>query len=86
MITNGTTGETVACKVVRCDTFWKRGRGLMFRRRRAIGVLLAALLVGQIGLGISNVLFSLPLGLAVAHNLGAALLLATLAAANFRRY
>lgn len=36
MITNGTTGETVARKVVRCDTFWKRGRGLMFRRRRAI--------------------------------------------------
>ena len=59
---------------------------VLIRRRRAIGVLLAALLVGQIGLGISNVLFSLPLGLAVAHNLGAALLLATLAAANFRRY
>lgn len=32
MITNLTTGETVAERVVRCDSFWKRGRGLMFRR------------------------------------------------------
>jgi len=29
---NLTTGETIAGRVVRCDTFWKRGRGLMFRR------------------------------------------------------
>ena len=32
---NLTTGETVADRVVRCDTFWKRGRGLMFRRTLA---------------------------------------------------
>jgi uncharacterized membrane protein (UPF0127 family) len=32
MIRNGTTGETVARRVVRCDSFWKRMRGLMFRR------------------------------------------------------
>jgi uncharacterized membrane protein (UPF0127 family) len=32
MIQNLTTGETLARHVVRCDTFWKRGRGLMFRR------------------------------------------------------
>lgn len=32
MLRNLTTGETVAQQVVRCDTFWKRGRGLMFRR------------------------------------------------------
>ena len=32
MITNRSTGERVAGRVVRCDTFWKRGRGLMFRR------------------------------------------------------
>jgi len=31
MLRNLTTGETVADRVVRCDTFWKRGRGLMFR-------------------------------------------------------
>jgi uncharacterized membrane protein (UPF0127 family) len=32
MVRNLTTGETIAQQVVRCDTFWKRGRGLMFRR------------------------------------------------------
>lgn len=31
MITNRSTGAQVAGRVVRCDTFWKRGRGLMFR-------------------------------------------------------
>ena len=31
MLRNLTTGETLAYNVVRCDTFWKRGRGLMFR-------------------------------------------------------
>ena len=32
MIQNLTTGETLARVLVRCDTFLKRGRGLMFRR------------------------------------------------------
>jgi uncharacterized membrane protein (UPF0127 family) len=32
MLMNRTTGRTLAQAVVRCDTFWKRGRGLMFRR------------------------------------------------------
>lgn len=32
MLRNLTTGQTLARHVVRCDTFWKRGRGLMFRR------------------------------------------------------
>jgi len=31
-MTNLTRGEIVAQQVVRCDTFWKRGRGLMFHR------------------------------------------------------
>jgi uncharacterized protein len=35
MIRDLTTGETVATRLVRCDTFWKRGRGLMFRRKLA---------------------------------------------------
>jgi cytochrome c oxidase assembly protein subunit 15 len=52
---------------------------LLLKRRQAIGLLLAVLLVLQVGLGIANVLLSLPLPLAVAHNLGAALLLAALA-------
>ena len=36
MITNLTTGEAIARRIVRCDTFWKRGRGLMLRSRRAL--------------------------------------------------
>jgi uncharacterized membrane protein (UPF0127 family) len=36
MLINLTTGETVAQDIVRCDTFWKRGRGLMFRRKAAV--------------------------------------------------
>ncbi len=59
---------------------------LLLKRRQAIGWLVAALLGVQIGLGIANVLLSLPLPVAVAHNLGAALLLASLVVANFRRY
>ena len=31
MLRNLTTGETIASRVVRCDTFWTRARGLMFR-------------------------------------------------------
>ncbi len=42
---------------------------------RKLGLVVAGLLVTQIALGISNVLFSLPLLTAVAHNLVAALLL-----------
>ncbi len=47
------------------------------------GMLLAALAL-QVTLGISNVLFSLPLPVAVAHNAGAALLLAGMVMLNFR--
>lgn len=46
--------------------------------------LIGALLVLQVGLGIANIEFSLPLPVAVAHNAGAALLLAGLVALNFR--
>jgi cytochrome c oxidase assembly protein subunit 15 len=42
---------------------------------RSWGTTLLVLLVAQIALGISNVLFALPLPIAVAHNAGAALLL-----------
>jgi len=44
--------------------------------------LLLGLLLAQIGLGISNVVFSLPLLVAVAHNAGAAMLLVTLVVIN----
>jgi cytochrome c oxidase assembly protein subunit 15 len=59
---------------------------LLLKYRNPLGVLLAAMLILQVGLGIANVLLSLPLPVAVAHNLGAALLLAALVVANFRRY
>jgi len=48
------------------------------------GLLLGASLLIQIGLGIANVLLSLPLSLAVAHNAGAAILLTVTLALNFR--
>jgi uncharacterized membrane protein (UPF0127 family) len=36
MIINKTTGETIANQIVRCDTFARRGRGLMFRSSSAV--------------------------------------------------
>ena len=49
-----------------------------------IGVAVLSALALQIALGIANVLFSLPLPLAVAHNAGAALLLVILVVVNYR--
>lgn len=49
-----------------------------------MGVAMGGLLVLQVVLGISNVLLSLPLAVAVAHNTGAALLLASLVGLNYR--
>ena len=50
---------------------------------RRYGGLLLAFLFTQVGLGISNVILSLPLALAVAHNAMAALLLTSLVIVNF---
>lgn len=44
---------------------------------RGLGIALGVLLLAQVALGISNVMFGLPLAVAVAHNGGAALLLFT---------
>lgn len=49
---------------------------------RAISMLLLAVLIVQIGLGIANLVLHLPLILAVAHNMGAALLLITVVVLN----
>jgi cytochrome c oxidase assembly protein subunit 15 len=46
--------------------------------------MIGGLLVLQVSLGISNVLLSLPLAVAVAHNTGAALLLSSLVWLNFK--
>jgi cytochrome c oxidase assembly protein subunit 15 len=56
------------------------------RRWQAWGGLLATLLLAQIGLGVANVVLGLPLAIAVAHNLGAALLLTATLALNLRMY
>jgi cytochrome c oxidase assembly protein subunit 15 len=50
---------------------------------RRVGALLAALLVMQILLGIANVMLTLPLPVAVAHNAGAAALLVSMVVINF---
>lgn len=59
---------------------------LLFNQRyhqlRKFGIALTVVLVTQVGLGISNVVFSLPLLIAVGHNAGAALLLLTMVTLN----
>lgn len=52
--------------------------------RRGMGLTVLAALLAQVSLGIGNVLMSLPLGMAVAHNAGAAVLLLTLVVVNER--
>ena len=53
-----------------------------FKVMKALGILIAGLLLLQFALGIANVAFSLPLPLAAAHNAGAALLLLALVVLN----
>jgi cytochrome c oxidase assembly protein subunit 15 len=54
-----------------------------YRLLPRLGTGLAVIVLAQFGLGVSNVLFSLPLPVAAAHNAGAALLIATLVVINF---
>ena len=66
---------------------WRGRRGRGGRRDRglvAATVSVLALLVVQIGLGVSNVWLGLPLGVAVAHNAGAALMLLALLTMHHR--
>jgi cytochrome c oxidase assembly protein subunit 15 len=71
--------------LVYCTVF-----GLLILGRRAVpaavrplgGLLLAAAWI-QVGLGVGNVLFSLPLAVAAAHNAGAAALLVATLMINF---
>ena len=55
---------------------------LRLPQTRMIGLGMLGILVVQIGLGIANLVLHLPLVLAVAHNLGAALLLLTIVVLN----
>lgn len=59
----------------------------MLSRRQAtqgLGLLLLAAVVAQVLIGIANVVFSLPLWLAVAHNAGAAVLVMVMVGVNYR--
>jgi cytochrome c oxidase assembly protein subunit 15 len=49
---------------------------------RPAGIVLLVVMASQIALGIANVVLSLPLSIAVAHNAGAALLVLALVALN----
>jgi cytochrome c oxidase assembly protein subunit 15 len=60
---------------------WRLWRGAA---TRALGLGLAALLATQLLLGLGNVAFGLPLGVAVLHNAGAAALVAMMVAVNYR--
>ena len=51
------------------------GLNLVWRIRGASGLVLGAVICAQVALGVSNILFVLPLPIAVLHNAGAAVLL-----------
>ncbi len=61
-------------------------RNTKVRLLRGIGLLIAGLLITQVGLGIINVVAVLPLAIAVAHNAVAALLLVTVVGFNVLLY
>ena len=63
---------------------WLASRLYKISGYAGIASLLLGVLTLQVLLGISNVVFSLPLPIAVAHNAGAALLLAGMVMLNFR--
>jgi cytochrome c oxidase assembly protein subunit 15 len=63
---------------------WLGSKVLKTQGFKSMGALVLSLLTLQVILGITNVLTSLPLPIAVAHNAGAALLLVTLITLNFK--
>lgn len=65
---------------------WAGVRALRSGGERQLGAAILAMLALQWSLGVANVLFGLPLGVAVAHNGGAAALLGLLVMLNFRAF
>lgn len=65
-------------------TGWLAFRVMRIRRMRGVAWVVVALLLTQVTLGICNVILSLPLPVAVAHNGVAALLLSAMVMLNFR--
>ena len=74
----------VMALVVTLYLAWLASRLYKISGYTGIASLLLGVLVLQVLLGISNVVFSLPLPVAVAHNAGAALLLAGMVMLNYR--
>jgi cytochrome c oxidase assembly protein subunit 15 len=66
--------------------FWLAFRTLRTPGVGHLGLLLFLGVTAQIALGVSNVVFSLPIGVATAHTGGAALLLGLLVVLNFRAH
>jgi cytochrome c oxidase assembly protein subunit 15 len=58
----------------------------LYRERSPLALPVAAVLAGQLTLGILNVVLVLPLWVATAHNAGGALLLLTLVTVNYRAF
>lgn len=75
-------GAVVALAIVG----WAGVRALRSGGERQLGAAILAMLALQWALGLANVVFSLPLGVAVAHNGGAALLIGLLVMLNFRAF
>lgn len=69
--------------VVAVYTLYFAQRLMKFSSMRGLGLLLLAILALQITLGVLNVVYSLPLALAAAHNGGAALLLVVYVVINY---
>ena len=63
---------------------WMASKLLRIPQLKKIALAILVLLLVQVGLGISNVLFGLPLAVAVAHNGVAALLLSVMVLLNYR--
>ncbi len=70
--------------VVFCVALWLGSRLVRVGALKSLGLLLVALVGMQLCLGIGNVIFSLPLWLAAAHNAGAAALLVLMVVINFK--
>lgn len=70
--------------VVTLYLLWLASRLFRISGYTGIAVMLLVVLAAQVILGISNVILSLPLPVAVAHNVGAAILLAGMVMLNFR--
>ncbi|HAS6182764.1 TPA: heme A synthase [Vibrio vulnificus] len=70
---------TFFCVMTYCFWLYQQSEPIVQQLAIAIGLVLLA----QVGLGISNVLYQLPLSVAVAHNLGAALLIMLVSVSSY---